>query len=299
MPAAANITANITNVSGATLPSGAEVGAAGIIVALVLIIGLPILMFVFGFIWNALFALFYNYIVTRVAKIQLDFGQITGSLHELKHIPVLPTALAIALVFTLLGLISGILSGNYGEFILYRKIVGIFGKDYVFTNVYLDNKNTDHTEVDVIALSNHGIYVFEMKNYSGYIYGSEKDQYWTQVLNKYSKHKFYNPLRQNYAHIKAIEKYLELNENEIIPVVVFSNNSKLSKINVKKENHIIQIKDLNRLINSNAKSDFIDIPVIRRKEISVKLIERSNMPQEIKNKHIEQVTNLQEKTLLE
>ncbi|CEA13479.1 hypothetical protein [Methanobacterium formicicum] len=117
MPAAANITANITNVSGATLPSGAEVGAAGIIVALVLIIGLPILMFVFGFIWNALFALFYNYIVTRVAKIQLDFGQITGSLHELKHIPVLPTALAIALVFTLLGLISGILSGNYGEFI--------------------------------------------------------------------------------------------------------------------------------------------------------------------------------------
>jgi len=173
--------------------------------------------------------------------------------------------------------------GNYGEFILYRKIVGIFGKDYVFTNVYLDNKNTDHTEVDVIALSNHGIYVFEMKNYSGYIYGSEKDQYWTQVLNKYSKHKFYNPLRQNYAHIKAIEKYLELNENEIIPVVVFSNNSKLSKINVKKENHIIQIKDLNRLINSNAKSDFIDIPVIRRKEISVKLIERSNMPQEIKN----------------
>jgi len=117
MPAAANITANITNVSGATLPSGAEVGAAGIMVALVLIIGLPILVFVFGFIWNALFALFYNYIVARVAKIQLDFDQITGSLHELKHIPVLPTALAIALVFTLLGLISGILSGNYGEFI--------------------------------------------------------------------------------------------------------------------------------------------------------------------------------------
>lgn len=117
MPGAANITANITNASGAAMPTGAEVGTAGILVSLVLIIGLPILVFVFGFIWNALFAIFYNYIVTRVAKIQLEFSQITENLHELKQIPVLPTALAVALVFTLLGLISGIMTGNYGEFI--------------------------------------------------------------------------------------------------------------------------------------------------------------------------------------
>ncbi|WP_321421210.1 hypothetical protein [uncultured Methanobacterium sp.] len=116
MPAAANITANITNVSGATMPTGPEIGTAGILMSLVLIIGLPIIAFVFGFIWNALFAILYNYIVTRVAKIQLEFGQITGNLHELKHIPVLPTALAVALVYLLLGFI-GILSGNYGEFI--------------------------------------------------------------------------------------------------------------------------------------------------------------------------------------
>ncbi|MCC7550621.1 MAG: hypothetical protein KO316_03840 [Methanobacterium sp.] len=117
MPAAANITANITNVSGATMPTGAGVGTAGVLVSLLLIIGLPIMAFVFGFIWNALFALFYNYIVTRVAKIQLEFSQITGSLHELKQIPVLPTALAVAIVYALLGVISGIISGNYGEFI--------------------------------------------------------------------------------------------------------------------------------------------------------------------------------------
>lgn len=117
MPGAANITANITNSTGAALPTGTQVGAAGIVVALVLIIGLPILVFVFGFIWNALFALFYNYIVTRVAKINLEFSQIKESLYELKHVPVLQTALAIALVYALLGLISGILSGNYAEFI--------------------------------------------------------------------------------------------------------------------------------------------------------------------------------------
>jgi len=116
MPEAASITANLT-ASGVAIPTGPGIGVAEAIVSLDLIIGLPIMAFVFGFIWNALFALFYNYLVSRVAKIQLEFGQITGSLHELKHIPVLPTALSVALVFTLLGLISGILSKNYGEFI--------------------------------------------------------------------------------------------------------------------------------------------------------------------------------------
>jgi hypothetical protein len=117
LPEAANITANFTNATGATMPTGVEFGAFGALVTVLLIIGLPIIVFVLGFIWNALFALFYNYLVTRVAKIQLEFGQISEKLHELKHIPVLPTALAIALVYALLGIISGILNGNIAEFI--------------------------------------------------------------------------------------------------------------------------------------------------------------------------------------
>lgn len=117
LPEASNISANFTNITGATMPSGAEFGAFGALVTILLIIGMPILVFVFGFIWNVLFALFYNYIVTRVSKIQLEFSQISEKLHELKHIPVMPTALAVALTYALLGIISGILNGNFGEFI--------------------------------------------------------------------------------------------------------------------------------------------------------------------------------------
>jgi hypothetical protein len=117
LPEAANITANFTNVTGAALPSGVDFGAVGVIVTLLLIIGLPILVFVFGFIWNALFAIFYNYLVTRVAKIKLEFASISGTLNELKHIPVLQTALAVALVYAILGIIFGILSKNYTEFL--------------------------------------------------------------------------------------------------------------------------------------------------------------------------------------
>lgn len=116
LPEAANITANITNVTGAAMPSGVNFGAVGIIVTLLLVIGLPILAFVFGFIWNALFALIYNYISTRVAKINLEFNQITGQLFEIKHIPVLPAALAVSITYAVLGLL-GILSGDFTQFI--------------------------------------------------------------------------------------------------------------------------------------------------------------------------------------
>jgi hypothetical protein len=116
-PDAASIAANFTNITGSALPTGTNFGAIGIILSVALIIGLPILAFVFTFIWNALFAIFYNYLVTRVAKINIEFAAIGETLHEIKHIPVIPTALAIALVYLILGIISGVLSGNYTEFI--------------------------------------------------------------------------------------------------------------------------------------------------------------------------------------
>lgn len=134
IPATSTITANFTNVTGATMPTGAEIGTAGVLVAILLIIGLPILVFVFGFIWNALFAIFYNYIVTRVAKINLEFVQITENLHELKHIPVLPTALAVAIVFALLGLINGLLNtASYGAIHIVQEPVSNFISYFIET----------------------------------------------------------------------------------------------------------------------------------------------------------------------
>ncbi|MDO9045343.1 MAG: hypothetical protein Q7U35_08555 [Methanobacteriaceae archaeon] len=117
LPEASQIAANFTNATGAAMPTGVAFGTAGIVVSLMLIIGLPIMVFVFGFIWNALFALFYNHITIRASKIQLEFGQISENLHEIKNIPVIPTALAVAITYALLGLL-GILSGNYADFII-------------------------------------------------------------------------------------------------------------------------------------------------------------------------------------
>jgi hypothetical protein len=99
---------NASHITNATIPTGAAVGTAGIVGALLLIIGLPILVFIVGFIVNALAAIFYNYLATKVAKVKLSFAAISGTLYELKSIPVVPTALSIAVVFAIFGLLQGL-----------------------------------------------------------------------------------------------------------------------------------------------------------------------------------------------
>ena len=48
----------------------------------------------------------------------------------------------------------------------------------------------------------------------GWIYGSESQSSWTQVIYK-SKYSFQNPLRQTHRHKKVLSKYLGINELHI------------------------------------------------------------------------------------
>jgi hypothetical protein len=109
--------ANATNASGAMLPTGSLVATGGVISALILIIGLPIAVFIIGFITNALAAIFYNFLAVRVAKIKLELAPVAGNSHALNSIPVVPAALSISIVGLVFGIINGILSLNIGTFI--------------------------------------------------------------------------------------------------------------------------------------------------------------------------------------
>lgn len=60
---------------------------------------------------------------------------------------------------------------------------------------------TGYSQVDHLVISPYCLFVIETKNYNGEIKGGRSDQQWT-VNNRF---KMYNPLRQNYGHIKAIE----------------------------------------------------------------------------------------------
>ena len=76
------------------------------------------------------------------------------------------------------------------------------------------------TQIDHILVSPFGVFVVETKNYKGWIYGSEDQSTWTQVIYK-SKHKFQNPLRQTHRHKKVLSKYLGIKETHIQTVISF------------------------------------------------------------------------------
>jgi len=78
------------------------------------------------------------------------------------------------------------------------------------------------TQIDHVVVSRFGIFVIEMKNYNGWIYGDERTKTWTQTFSRWKKYKFQNPLRQNYRHVMALATLTEIPINFFKPIVVFS-----------------------------------------------------------------------------
>lgn len=76
------------------------------------------------------------------------------------------------------------------------------------------------TEVDHLIVSRFGIFVIELKDYSGWIFGDPHDSHWTSA-NYSGKYRFQNPLHQNYGHLKALEHFLDLDARFFRGIVVF------------------------------------------------------------------------------
>ena len=105
--------------------------------------------------------------------------------------------------------------GSYGEFLTFSYLEELKMFKKLLVNIYVPKEDGLTTEIDLIMLSPTGIYVFESKNYSGWIFGNEKSRYWTQTLESKQKNKFYNPIWQNKGHITALKKLLELQYDDI------------------------------------------------------------------------------------
>ncbi len=115
--------------------------------------------------------------------------------------------------------------GRAGE----NKVSKILSKlpyiQYRVINDILIKTSHGSTQIDHVVLSEYGIFVIETKNYTGWILGGEYSEEWTK--NVYGqKYQFRNPLKQNYAHVKALMEVLEINtENVFIPIIAFSNQA--------------------------------------------------------------------------
>jgi hypothetical protein len=81
---------------------------------------------------------------------------------------------------------------------------------------------TGTTQLDFAIVSAFGIFIVEVKNFSGWIFGDPNDKRWTQSLKGGRKFPFQNPLHQNFKHLAVLAEKTGIPQNLIFPLVAFA-----------------------------------------------------------------------------
>ncbi|MBQ2961072.1 MAG: NERD domain-containing protein [Oscillospiraceae bacterium] len=135
--------------------------------------------------------------------------------------------------------------GERGE----RKVSGILHNlpenYYVIDDLTIPTQYST-TQIDHVVVSVYGIFVIETKNYSGWIFGADNTKKWKQTFRSKSNY-FYNPIKQNWAHIYALSKLSKIDLWCFRPVVAFSDAATL---NVESSTPVINMHQLKRHILS-------------------------------------------------
>ncbi len=182
--------------------------------------------------------------------------------------------------------------GKRGESLTARelKLVNFFGRNgKILKNVYIPKDNGETTEIDVLYITQKGIFIFESKNYSGWIFGDEKSRNWTASLPNGQKNRFFNPIIQNKVHLKWMGKYI----GEDIPlfsIIVFSERCELKKITVTSDDIKVIKRDYTYATVKNiwdSHSNYLLESEVD--EIYEKLSKLTNISEALKVQHIENI----------
>ncbi len=187
-------------------------------------------------------------------------------------------------------------TGRYGEYLIYKYLQNFEydGAKFLF-NIYVPKRNEETTEIDVLMISRKGLFVFESKNYSGWIFGSENQKYWYQTLPKgrrrSHKESFYNPIFQNSTHVKYLKSLIETTI-PIFSVIVFSDRCTLKNINLQKSDvYVVNRYNINKLISHifNNSPDILDNVQIEK--IFNDLYPFTHVDEQMKQQHINNINN--------
>ncbi len=111
-------------------------------------------------------------------------------------------------------------------------------------NLMLVDENEKSHQIDHVEIRENGIFCIETKNYSGWIFGSESQQMWTQTLY-HEKHQFPNPIKQNRSHIYHLSKVLDGKYKINSVIVMVKNNA--GRIDVP---YVVNLNDLKSYLSN-------------------------------------------------
>lgn len=194
--------------------------------------------------------------------------------------------------------------GEVGEFniesIILRAIhKGLYG--YVLKNLYIPKSDGGTSEIDVLLVCTKGIFVFESKDFVGWIFGDDEHKYWTVSLyagkdwlgfKQTEKHKFYNPIWQNNSHIRNLRRLLG-NKVPMNSIIVFSDRCELMNVVSNSDARIIQtsylkhyLSDVRTIYDEVITADTVD-------NIYNRLLSFTDVDGEKKQKHLAYVIDQQ------
>lgn len=185
-------------------------------------------------------------------------------------------------------------------------VLDLFGyRGCCLQNLYIPMSDGNTSEIDVLYLTQKGLFVIESKNYSGFIFGSENQQQWTSTLyagktwygkKQVNKYKFYNPIWQNNSHIKALQEYLGY--VHAYSYIVFGDNCELKDVSYNASNVCVCNKsNLKRSIKRmwNQMDVVYDFNVLE--ELYARLLPLTNVSDEMKQRHIYKINEAATSTI--
>ncbi len=169
-------------------------------------------------------------------------------------------------------------------------LVKLFGRrGRILQNIYIPKDNGETTEIDVVYITQKGIFVIESKNYSGWIFGNEMQRYWTASLVNGTKNSFYNPILQNKMHIKWLDSFLN-HEIPLFSIIAFSERCELKKVTISSDDvHVIKRDRIYATIRSIWDSSPDVLSREKIKELFSTLRNLTYVDDAIKESHIESI----------
>jgi hypothetical protein len=166
----------------------------------------------------------------------------------------------------------------------------------IFHDLYLNNRIGNYTQIDLVLATKAGIIVFEVKDYSGWIFGTGNHNKWTQVL-AYGKQKyyFYNPILQNRKHIEELKDKLPRFQNiPFYSIVVFFGDCTFKDVSyIPKDTFLVKshkaITAVNEIVNNNKPVEYNNKREIHN-VLSAAVINGDD--KEKVEKHIKNISNL-------